>query len=276
MMGPTLLKTIPSQIINEQAAFGPFNLTEYIESTSETPKLRFQAELMNGDALPRGLICTSDGVVTGIPAKGTQGNYEVKVTVEDEAGPLVVTFILTIKPNLGAEGETRYLDQLKTQVWQALEQKLPVPDFSDLYNQPISILDVYYLLERWGTLKIWDAFNLDPMSALTPLTLEGASEHYHVYDCGSCLIAAPKDLFSHERTIEDGLQTARALAREVYKRGWTVELSGLSKFTRAAWIEITRLGELSGKFLDVINFEPSGEDVKIYEAQVIAEKMRGG
>jgi hypothetical protein len=72
MNAPQLLKAIPVQVINEQAAYGPFNLRDYF--SSDTP-LQFRAELKDGAALPKGMICTTDGVLTGIPAKGTLGKY---------------------------------------------------------------------------------------------------------------------------------------------------------------------------------------------------------
>ena len=64
--------------------------------------------------------------------------------------------------------------------------------------------------------------------------------------------------------MQDGLQMAQVMAREVYQRGWVVELVGFEKFTRAAWVEIQQLGDKYGKRLEVINFNPSPEDVKLY------------
>ncbi len=157
------------------------------------------------------MICTTDGILTGIPAKGSEGNYDVMITAENASGKIDVTFTMIIKPVI-TDKEGDYMDKLKSQVWQALEQKLPIPDLGELMDRPITALDIYYLLERWGALKIWDAYNLDPPGDPKQITLQGASKHYNVYDRGSCLVAVPKDLFSHERTIEDGLQTARAMA----------------------------------------------------------------
>lgn len=275
MEPPVLVKAIPAQVVNEQAAYGPFDLKNHIQVPEGSAKLQFQAELTNGQSLPKGMICTADGIVTGIPAKETQGNYEIKITATNEAGPIETTFVLTIKPSLLTTTDVDYLAQLKAQVWQALDQKLPIPDFVELNNLPISPQDVYYLLERWGTLTIWDAFNLEPAGEKRLLTLEGASPHYQIYDRGSSLVGAPKDLFSHERTTEDGMQTARAMAREVYQRGWTIELAGPDKYTRAAWVEIQHLGEKYGKPLEVINFSPTFNDVKLYNIQSLESKLRG-
>lgn len=267
MKPPVLVKPVPAQVVNERAAFGPFQLNDYIQSPeSENALLRFRAELSTGKPLPTGMICTSDGMLTGIPGKGSQGNYQINVTAENDAGVLTTTFVLTIKPSL-SETEEKYSDQLKAQVWEALQQHLPVPDISAMLAREITMLDVYYLLERWGVLIIWDAFNLEPPSEKVQITLEGASPHYHVYDRGSCLVATPKDLYDHQRTIADGLMTACAMAREVYMRRWTIEMAGFEKLTRAAWIEVQRLGDEYGKYLEVINFTPSPSDLKIYTSQ---------
>lgn len=272
MAAPVLLKPIPAQIVNEQAAFGPFDLKEFIPA-SPGFKLQFRSELRSGEALPRGMICTEDGILTGIPAKGTANNYEIKVTAQNEEGFIEVYFDFTIKPTFADTGN-EYIDQLKAQVWQALEQKLPLPDIGSLYEGPISVLDVYYLLERWATLTIWDALNLDPMGEKVPLLLEGASKHYHIYDRGSAIVATPKDLFSHERTLEDALQTARAMAREVYKRGWIIEFAGFEKMERAAWVEIQHLEDKFGKKLEILHYDPSFKELRIYTEEAKEQAVK--
>lgn len=272
MEAPILAHDIPAQVVNERAAFGPFDLKDFITSEFD-PNIRFSAELKNGDALPKGMICTSDGLLTGIPAKDTKGNYQIVVTAENANGMIKAEFLLTIKPSL-ATGTTDYMDQLKAQIWEAVDQRLPVPDLSELYDRPITAIDIYYLLERWGILQVWDAFNLEPPGELVLLKLEGASEHYNVYDRGSCIVACPKDLFSHERTIEDGLRTARAVAKELYKRQWTIELTGFDKMVRAAWVELQHLADIHGKQLEIINFEPTINDIKLYHSETQDLRLR--
>ena len=266
MSAPVLTKAIPQQVINERAAYGPFDLKAFFQVEADSSAIRFTGELKSGEALPKGLICTEDGLFTGIPGKETRGNYEVLVTAENDEGSVQTAFPMTIKPSL-LTSSTEYIDQLKSQVWEALGKNLPVPDLAELYDRPISALEIYYLLERWGTLTIWDAFNLEPAGEKHLLSLEGASEHYHVYDRGSCLVACPADLFSSERTLEDGLQTARAMAKEVYKRSWTIQMAGFDKFLRAAWVEVQLLGDKHGKHLEVINFNPTHNEVKLYNEQ---------
>lgn len=265
MEAPVIVKAIPDQVVNERAAYGPLDLNEFIKTPGDDPKPTFSAELKDGAALPKGMIVTQDGIFTGIPPKGTEGHYVIVLTASNEAGSVNANFGLTIQASMARDESD--LDKLKAQVWEALEKKLPLPDLGELADRPITSLDIYYLLERWGVLKIWDAFNLDPPGDRKLLKLDGASQHYNVYDRGSCLIAVPKDLYSYERTVNDGLKTARAMAREVYERNWTVELVGFDKFTRAAWIELQHLGDKNGKYLEIINYEPSHNDLVLYNSQ---------
>lgn len=262
MAEPVVIKSIPPQIVNELASYGPFDLKLFIQSP-DGALLRFHAELKDGQALPKGMILTGDGILTGIPGSGTQGIYEVVVHAENDSGNLQTNMVLTIKPSMGNK-ESDYLDKLKSQVWGALQQQLPIPELGALLELPITQLDIYYLLERWGTLTIWDAFNLDPPSEKILLNLPGVSKHYNVYDRGSSLIMCPKDLFSYERTILDGMQTIKAMAAEIYKRGWTIEMAGLDKWTHAAWVELQYLGDLNGKHLEIINYTPTNEELKAY------------
>jgi len=262
---------IPPQLINEGASYGPFALYDFIQwpEGMEPIPLRFEAEIADsGQSLTKGLICTEDGLLSGIPARGTQGTYEILLTAISGTGEKwTTTFKLTIKPSLTASVTSDEYVQLKSKVWEALDQGLPMPDLEALYSLPITIAEIYYLLERWATLKIWDAYNLEPAGEKHLLQLEGASPHYNVYDRGSCLVASPKDLFSHERTSEDALMTARAMAREVYKRGWAIEFAGFDKMVRAAWIEVQHQGDKHGRPLEIVNFTPTEDDMKLYMKQ---------
>jgi hypothetical protein len=271
---PVLVGSIPAQIVNEQAAFGPFDLKEFITSVDSESDIRFSGELTDGRALPKGMICTEDGLLTGIPAKGTQGDYEIKITAQNDDGEVEALLVFTIKPSIVGSITTDYIDQLKAQVWEALEQKLPLPEIGSIYDRPVTIQEVYYLLERWATLTIWDALNLDHAGDKFLLNLEGASPHYEVYDRGSCLVACPKDLFSHERTLEDSLQTARAMAREVYKRGWIIEFAGFEKMERAAWVEIQHLEDQFGKKLEILHYDPTLKELRIYTEEAKEQAIK--
>ncbi len=272
---PILTKPIPPQIVNEGATYGPLHLSEFIQVPPDTTA-RFSAALSDGRPLPKGLICTSEGLVNGIAGAETKGAYKVVITVEDSAGGRLTTeFDLTIKERLTANIHPEFLNKLKTQVWEALGKNLPLPEFGDMLNRPITAVELYYLLQRFATLTIWDVYNLDYPSEKNLLTLGGASQHYHIYDRGSCLIGVPKDLFSHERTLEDALQTARVMAREVYKRGWVIEFAGFDKMVRAGWVELQVLGDKHGKHLEVLHFSPSVDDVKLYSVQAKAEAAKG-
>lgn len=270
---PTLKlhKPIPAQVVNEGAKFGPLMLTDFIEAGTPENKTYFRAELSNGQPLPKGLICTTEGVIDGIAADGTQGVYKVKVTaVNDEAEEFAAEFDFTIKSRITMnreDAQSEIIRTLKAEIWEALGKDLPAPEFKELLNRPITAVEVYHLLQRFATLTIWDVYNLDYPGKLVPLQLEGMSKHYNIYDRGCCLVGSPKDLFSHERTLEDALQTARVMAREVYNRGWVIEFAGFDKMVRSAWVELQILSDTLGKSLQILHYSPSPEDLRAYQKE---------
>lgn len=274
MAAPALVKPIPQQGVNERAAFGPLDLSEYIQAAGEDPDVHFVAGLPGGLGLPKGLICLDNGIITGLPAKGTQGQYEIEVTASNDEGTFDTKFKLAIMPANLDKNTQEYFDDLKQQIWKALDQNLPIPDASDLLERGITPTDIYYLLERWGTLKIYNVYDLSAPGEKHLLELQGVSEHYHVYDRGCVLVAAPKDLYSHERTLADGIATVQAMAKEAYQRGWTVELIGFEKLARAAWLELQHLGELNNKPVEIMNYDPSTADVRLYHWQADERLMK--
>ncbi|MBV8802692.1 MAG: hypothetical protein JO131_06995, partial [Gammaproteobacteria bacterium] len=132
----------------------------------------------------------------------------------------------------------------------------------------LTAVEIYYLMQRFATLTIFDVYNLDPPGKPILLNLPGASPHYNIYDRGSCIVGTPKELFSHERTLEDALVTAKVMAREVHKRGWTLELVGFQKMMRATWVEMQVLGKKTGNYLDVLHYTPTNYDQRLYEAEL--------
>lgn len=265
---PILIKAIPPQIVNEGAAFGPLNLNNFIQSPAESGVAQFVAELADGRALPKGLICTSNGTLSGIPALGTQGTYELVVLAKNAANAsLTIKFTLTIKERISMVQEHQYFTDLKARIWEALGEDLPLPDIGSLVDRPLTLVEVYYLMQRFATLTIWDVNNLEAPGEKIVLQLEDASPHFQIYDRGSCLVGAPKDLFSYARTLEDALQTARVMTREVYNRGWMVEPSGFNKMVRASWVEAQVLANKYGKPLEILHYQPSVADQRLYQAQ---------
>jgi hypothetical protein len=274
MASLSLKKPIPAQIVNEGATFGPLNLHDFIQSEN---KMTIRAELVDGQPLPKGLICTTDGIINGIPAADTQGSYKVMIFVtNEETEELTTEFDFTINPRLSMGDEKNQIySKLKAEVWEALGKNLPLPDLAELLNRPITLTEIYYLLQRFATLTIWDVYNLDYPGEKNLLNLEGVSKHYHVYDRGCCIVGAPKELFSHERTLADAMNTARAMAREVYKRGWVIEFAGFDKMVRSAWVELQLLSEQHGKPLEILHYNPSMADVKIFDAELKGKQSTG-
>lgn len=266
----SLTKPVPAQIVNEGATFGPLDFNNFFQSSS---KMTFRAELADGQSLPQGLICMSNGIMNGIPAAGTQGSYKIIVTVTDvETEETTTEFDFTINQRLSMDEKDQLYSKIKSEVWDALGKNLPLPEIGDLLNRPVTMAEVYYLLQQFATLTIWDVYNLEYPSEKNLLKLEGVSEYYNVYDRGCCIIGTPKDLFSHERTLEDTLNTARAMAREVYKRGWVIEFAGFDKMVRAAWVELQLLGAKNGKSLEVLHYNPSTNDLKIFDSELASQQ----
>lgn len=269
---PILVKIIPPIVINEGAALGPIHLTEYIKSSvpDAAQPLHFTAEIKGGAALPLGVICTSNGILSGIPASGTIGHFDIHLLVENTENQtkLETSFELIIKERISIGESSTFYTGLKSQVWDALGKNQPVPAFEDLFKHQLTAIEIYYLMQRFATLSIYDVYNLEPPGQPILLTLPGASPHYNIYDRGSCLVGTPKELFSHERTLEDALITAKIMAREVYKRGWTVELVGFQKMMRATWVELQVLGKKHGNLLDILHYVPTANDLKLYESEL--------
>lgn len=136
-------------------------------------------------------------------------------------------------------------------------------------SRPVTKADVYYLLERFAPLTIWDALNLDAPGRKVLIDLQNASPHFNVYDAGSALIMTPKDLYSEKRTLKDAIQTADALTEEVFNRGWVIEMAGFEKLERAVWIKAQHLEDMHGKKLEILHFDPSFKDLRIYNEQAL-------
>lgn len=129
-----LAKAIPDQVINEGAAYKPLDLKQFIQTKDQGSELRFVAGLTDGRSLPQGFICTSDGILSGIPAKGTEGNYVIVVKAEDMDGEtLAAEFNLLIRP-VNVAQQQDLLRDLKAQVWEAVGKGQPLPEMPDLNN----------------------------------------------------------------------------------------------------------------------------------------------
>ena len=161
---------------------------------------------------------------------------------------------------------------MKNQIWKALGDNAPLPEIADLLNQPITINEIYYLIQRFATLTIWDVYNLAEPGEKVLLNIPDLNKHYQIFDRGSCLVTGPVDLFSHQRTLEDALQASRCLAQEVYRRGWTIEFAGFNKMVRAAWVELQHLGDKNMKKIEILHYQPTPDDQKAYVVKTFLER----
>lgn len=272
---------------------------EELEGEDPALSLLYTVEIENQGNLPPDLDYDITGMVYGQcrPPALASSPYRIEVTVSNgSASPLVTSFELEVLPALRPEEEWQYDETLedefadavtlndeeereifktlkeelekegnfseeKQAVWEAILQGQTIPELQALIDRPISHQEVYYLLSRISYFVIWDANNPAPAGALHALALQGASEHFNVYDRGSCIVATPKHLFDHNRTLQHGVHTAQAMAREVFQRGWTVEFGGFDKMVRAAWVKFEILSQEFGKPVSYSYFQPTPHDV---------------
>lgn len=263
---PILINPIPPLLLNEGSTFEPLDLKQFISYEGE---LHFFASLVDGKSLPAGLDCSDEGVLSGTPQTGTLGEYQITLTVEnDSETPLIVWVKLSIQSALTRKEEAGFIPDLQARIEGVVTSPLQLFEKESLFAKPLTPAEIYHLLQQFAYLIIWDVYNLEAPGEKVTLTLENANPHYHIYDRGSCLVAAPKDLFSHQRTVADMLQAARVMAREAYKRGWTIEFAGFNKMVRAAWVELQKLGHQHNKKIDILHYDPPAEDFKIFEAEI--------
>ncbi|MES2204134.1 MAG: hypothetical protein V4496_02835 [Pseudomonadota bacterium] len=258
--------------------------------------------------LPFDLDYTITGMIYGTcrPPALAQSPYKVVVTVTNGSfEPLVTYFELIVlealrpedewAPDTTLEDEFEQSIQLdaaeeaellktlqedasgfseeKRAIWEAIIQGQSIPELKELMDRPISHQEIYYLLSRISYFVIWDANNSAPAGVLQALALKGASEMFNVYDRGSCIVATPKQLFDHNRTLKHGVETAQAMANEVFQRGWRVEFGGFDKMVRAAWVEFELLSQKFGKPVSYSYFNPSSQDVdSLKQAQSLRMK----
>lgn len=200
-----------------------------------------------------------------LPALRPEDEWEVDETLADEFSEGVQLNAEEEKELYKTLEEIDTKDQTFTEekqaIWEALLEGQPIPELQALIDRPISHQEIYYLLSRISYFVIWDADNSAPAGALNRLILKGVSEHFNVYDRGSCIVATPKHLFDHNRTLQHSVQTAQAMASEVFQRGWRVEFGGFDKMVRAAWVEFELLSEKFGKPMSYSYFQPTPADV---------------
>ena len=163
LLPPVLAKPLAPIIANEGAVFGPLDLSLLITSPNEeSGDVQFGAERLDGQDLPKGVTCSLDGLFGGIPANGTTGIYQISIIAGNKSEkPLLVPLTLTIQPRPVAE-DPNYLANVKKQVWEALGKNQPIPDVTDIVERPVTAVEIYYLLQRYASLAIWDVYNLEP------------------------------------------------------------------------------------------------------------------
>lgn len=241
--------------VNEDTSFMPVDLRLYVD-TIEEDTLEFSAKLADGGVLPEGVILSKEGVLSGKPARGTAQSkpYTIQVAVQGREASLslnVQLYIYTIKT-------PDEIATLHAEAWASLMETGTVPEsLEEIINRPISRSDIYYLLQRFATFTVWNADDLRLASEGKLVNVAGVSNEFNVYDFEVCLVATPKDLYSHERTLSDALQTARAMVREAHHRLWHVEFGGFDRMANVAWYEVKNLNAKAKHQMEIRNYQPT-------------------
>ncbi|MBU1558340.1 MAG: hypothetical protein KJ588_00885, partial [Gammaproteobacteria bacterium] len=243
--------------------------------------LTFEAVLESGDALPADIVCSKDGVMSGVAQAGTAKDvaYNISVTVQSASlEPFTFLVVLTIysaeRSQASEEGEMFYEQAKKAhealkQYWQEIAAGEEHPDLDELLNRDVTPEDVYYMLERFATLVVWNADDLNPPSEGKLLKLKNASPLFRVYDFGVVLVASPVNLFDVHRPLGAALETARAMMQEVQRRKWNIEMAGLAKMMTAAWVEVKRLNlDAKDHQIEVHNYEPRKIDFSVLFSEI--------
>ena len=269
---PKLLEEFLEFSLQAGSEITSIDLKKSIDNPSNI-SLKFSAELSLGGPMPENLTCSEDGVISGILARNTAAllPHSVSVVAEGEAiEPLAFDIYLYIVAAEGAEAEEAEelqpaelefdLEQFD-QYWKAFNDKLDLPDLEELLTRQITKRDIYYFINKFATLTVWNADDYRPADVGELISIQGESEHFMVYNFDVALVATPKDLYSTSRTMGDALQTARSMVQEAYKRKWNVELAGLDKMVSAGWVEAEWLNKNKAEYkMAVKNFIPSEND----------------
>jgi hypothetical protein len=273
-----LSESLPIFLATEGVEFQDINLNWYItNSSSSDQSAKFTVALPGNEPLPAGLILEENGNLCGTPEMGTAREvfYTLVFTATVPGSkPLVFATRLRItsqeQEDAEAEMEENLVDMINPRLeelkgyWEKLFDQAPLPDLGDILND-IKPTDIYYLLQRFATLTVWNADDLTPADKGQLMQIPDVSSFYNVYDFGVALVATPKDLYDDQRTLKHSVDTACAMMKEAHNRHWNVELAGFDRMVTAAWVTAQELG------VKVYNYHPSADDMNTLN-NVMAKK----
>lgn len=227
----------------------------YIENSTNA-EMSFEASVDGNSPLPEGLSFSKEGVLSGTPNAKTARDmpYEIVVKVDTSTDQLTFNFSLYIFKTVTIDE----IKEIRLDTWRELAENGIVPeDMQEVINRPTTKQDIYHLLQRFATFTVWNADDLRLADIGEMVEVKGISKHYNVYDFEVCLVATPKELYSHNRTLGDSLETAKAMVRDVHKRGWHVEFGGFDRMATAAWYEVRKTNATNQHQMEVRNYQPA-------------------
>lgn len=266
--------TLPIIVTVEGREMEPFEINNYLDNPNNKT-IEVTAALANGSPLPKGLKCSDDGKITGKPLKGTAAEqpYNVNIIVRDKSGVgAIFPALLKIHTDESYQEDIKKRDDLAN-YWERLQQGLPLPNIEEILNRKISKSDIYWLLGRFATLTVWNGDDLSSPQDGKIIIIKGASDKFNVYEFYNdnrqavAIVTSPKELFDHDRTMADAIQTAKAMAHNIKERGWNCEMAGFGIMTVALWMEVQHLNSIATedqKKIDIYHYHPSDRAYYLY------------
>lgn len=260
-MSIQLKNLVPVIFGSEDSEIFPVQLSEFVE-TEEGATVEFSLDTFEGSVLPEGIVLTTNGQITGSPVADSARfkPYECVVVAKTSKIDFIkipVTFVI-YQPIMIEDKEERLLAiyNVFEAFWEEFENESPLPDIASILERDVTPQDIYYMLGRFSTLIVWNADDPSTPGEGKIITLPGVSDKFNVYDFGQSLVATPKHLFDMQRGLKDAIITSKAVAEEVHKRKWNVDITGYDKMVSALWVEIQRINKKTPDFkIKVPNYD---------------------
>lgn len=262
-MPMTLKYLVPTIFAQEGSTIESVDLKKFVAAEDNIAAIQYSLDALESSPLPSGIQFSSSGIISGTLESNTAKfkPYEcifIAKTSKTDYVKIPVTFIVYKRTILSADKEKKLLEIYEAfdNFWKISDAELPLPDIGSILEREVTTQDIYYLLGRFATLIVWNADDLSSPQNGKLITIEGMSDKFSVYDFGSALVTIPKQLFTSQRGLRDTIIAAQAVAQEVHKRRWNIDIAGYDKMVSATWVEIQKLNKKTPEFqIKVPNYD---------------------
>lgn len=251
----TLKYLVPTIFAQEGTTIESVDLKNFIEAEGKIDSVKYSLDSLESSPLPAGIQFSKDGMIFGTLESNTAKYkpYECIFIAKIEKKEYVkipVTFIVYQRTILSADKEEKLLQIYEAfeNFWKMYDAEQPLVDIGSILERETTPQDIYYLLGRFSTLIAWNSDDLSSPENGKLIMIEGANEKFSVYDFGSALVTVPKSLFDLQRGLSDAITASKAIAHEIHRRKWNIDIAGYDKMVSATWVEIQKLNKLHPEF----------------------------